>query len=340
MLDQAQTEPAVESNVRSHIVAVIVTYNIGDAIHRCFDSIKDQVGHVLIVDNGSDEATRRELNEIAASGSTTLILNERNEGIARAFNQAVEWARSREFEWILTLDHDSEATPGMVDKLAGVFAALEREGIHNAGVVGPNPFDENIQVFRQYRPRESGGKPLEEEEVISSGSLMPLRIFDVVGGFNEDLFVYCVDTEFCMRVVQRGFRVYVCPEAVLRHREGSRKRHRYLWRHAFHDHYGKVARYYIARNTIYMLKRHPLDPREVLWLLHWNLKIHAKVLLYDQDRFSILWYSLRGFIDGLRGKVGPLESGDSAAQRTSSAPSGERIEVHNEQGEGRRRNHG
>jgi len=317
MIDQEQAGPgAVESPLQSLICAVIVTYNIGKEIHRCFNSIRGQVGHILIIDNASDEVTRQELATLAPCDATTLILNERNEGIAHAFNQAVQWARSNAFQWILTLDHDSEATPGMVDKLASTYAALERHGIQNVGVIGANPFDQNTQVFRQYRPRDEGGMPLEEEEVISSGSLIPLRVIDVVGPFNEDLFIYCVDTEFCMRLVRHGFRVYVCTEAVLLHREGFRRRHRFLWRHAIHDHYGKVARYYIARNTIHMLKQHPLDLAEIYWLVRWNLKIHVKVLLYDQDCFAILWFSLRGFIDGFRGTIGPLSLEDPSAQHT------------------------
>jgi len=318
VIDQEQADPcAIKSPCRSRILAVIVTYNIGQEIHRCFNSICGQVGHVLIIDNASSATTRLELTKLAACDATTLILNQRNEGIAHAFNQAVEWARGRGFQWILTLDHDSEATPGMVDKLAETYLALERQGIQNVGVIGTNPFDQNIQVFRQYRPRDDGGMPLEEEEVISSGSLIPIRVFDVIGPFNEDLFIYCVDTEFCMRLVRHGFRVYVCTEAVLLHREGFRRRHRFLLGHAIHDHYGKVARYYIARNTIYMLKQHPLDPAEIYWLVRWNLKTHVKVLLYDQERFAILWFSLRGFIDGFRGTIGPLKLEDSEAQHTN-----------------------
>src|SRR5208282_2178837 len=50
----------LESSYRSQICAAIVTYNIAEAIRRCFDSIRGQVGHVIIVDNGSDELTLRE----------------------------------------------------------------------------------------------------------------------------------------------------------------------------------------------------------------------------------------------------------------------------------------
>ena len=216
LLSHVPTElDPVESPHRSQICAVVVTFNIGEAIHRCVDSIQSQVGHVLIVDNGSDERTRRELKQLAASASITLILNERNEGVARAYNQAVRWAQPRGFQWILTLDHDSEATPGMVDRLVQGYGALESAGIRNTAIVAANPFDLNVQDYSYSAPRENGGLPLYCPEVISSGSLIRLRVFDVVGLFNEDLFVYFVDFEFSRRLFRAGYGTYICPEAVL-----------------------------------------------------------------------------------------------------------------------------
>ncbi len=320
MLDQAQSEPGtIESPHRSRVFAAIVTYNIGEAIHRCFDSIKGQVGHVLIVDNSSDDATRRELKGIATSPQVTLILNERNEGVAHAYNQAVQWAQGRGFQWILTLDHDSEATPGMVDKLAEAYAILERKGIQNVGVIGANPYDVNRQHC-MFGYGEIDDPLLEDEEVISSGSLIPLRIFDKVGLFNEDIFIYYVDTDFCRRVIRGAFRVYVCLGAMLLHREGCKTRRKFLWVHAYYDHYGKTARYYLTRNAIYMIRKHRLSLSDVYGMIRRSCKEHVKILLFDRERFVILRYSLRGLIDGLRGKVGPLNAGGS--KRTP-----ERVEV-------------
>lgn len=299
---------AVDSSQRSRVCAVIVTYNIGEAIHSCFRAICNQVGHILIIDNGSRESTRQELEKLGASDAVTIILNPQNEGLAHAFNQAVQWAKDKEFRWILTLDHDSEATPGMVDKLVEAYTTLDHQGIHNVGVVGANPFDRNVELFFQYHPRPNGGPPMEDEEVISSGSLIRLSVFDVIGPFNEDLFMYYVDTDFCMRLARGGFRVYVCPEAVLLHQEGSRRRRRFLWVNANYDHYGKIARYYLTRNTIYMIRNHPVSSEDIYWMLRRNCKDHAKILLFDRERFSILWYSVRGLLDGLRGKVGPLNT--------------------------------
>ncbi len=307
MLDEPQPPQALVHPARSEVCAVIVTYNIGEAIHSCFNSIRDQVGHVLIVDNDSDEPTQRELKNLEMAGAATIIRNSKNEGLAHAFNQAVQWAQSKDFRWILTLDHDSEATPDMVRKLLRAYANLELQGINKIGVIGANPFDLNNQHFLMYEPRETEGIPLEDTEVISSGSLIALQVFEVVGKFNEDLFIYFVDTDICMRLTRCGFHVFVCPEAILLHREGTKRRRKFLWIDAQYDHYGRTARYYLTRNTVYMIKKHSLTLTNIFWLLRRVCKDHAKILLFDENRLSLLRYSMRGLIDGLRGKVGPMK---------------------------------
>lgn len=263
---------------------------------------------MLIIDNGSGETTRRELDEIAASNSVTLILNERNEGIGHAYNQAVRWARDKGFQWILTLDHDSEATPGMIDELVRGYAALETAGIRNVGLMAASPFDLNIREHLYDSPREQGGLPLRHVEVFSSGSLIWLGVFDIVGPFNEDLFIYFVDVEFCRRLGCAGYGVYMCPEAVLLHREGTKEWHRFLGIDACYEHYGNEARYYLSRNTIHFLKNLRPSLHDFAVAADRLFKDHVNILLFDKDRLPVLWFSLRGFVDGIRGKVGPMNS--------------------------------
>ena len=297
----------------SQICAVIVTYNIGEAIHRCLDSIQGQVGHVLIVDNDSDEITRRELHRVASPDSVTLILNERNEGIAHAYNQAIHWARDNGFQWILTLDHDSEATPGMIDELVRGYEALQQAGTRNIGILAPSLFDVNSQEYLSTRPKEANAPPFNEGEVLSSGSLIWLGVFDVIGLFNEDLFIYYVDVELCKRLLSAGYGVYICPQALLLHQEGMKKRRTFLWIDVWYDHYGKAARYYITRNTIYVVKRLPLTRNDCRVLLQRFWDDHVNIVLFDKERLPLLWSSMRGLVDGIRGKVGPMDSRHSGS---------------------------
>jgi rhamnosyltransferase len=200
----------------------------------------------------------------------------------------------------------------MIDELVRGFAALESAGIRNIGIMAASLFDLNIQQYLYYEPREHGGLPLYQSEVFSSGSLIWLGVFDVVGPFNEDLFIYFVDIEFCRRLDCAGYGVYMCPEAVLLHREGSKERHRFLWIDACYEHYGKEARYYLSRNTVHFLKKLRPCLHDFAQAATRLRRDHVNILLFDRDRLPVLWFSLRGLVDGIRGKVGRLGSGDSS----------------------------
>lgn len=292
------------------VCAVIVTYNIGEAIQKCFDSIRDQVAYVVIVDNGSDEPTRRELNKLASANSATIILNEKNEGIARGFNQGVKRAIGKGYRWVLTLDHDSEATPGMVEKLLRATQFLYQEGQRDVAIVGTNPLDKNVGVFlKDFRP-DGDSRPVEVEHLISSGSLIRCDVFDKVGFFDEALFMYCVDDDFCLRLRRAGFKLFLCPGAVLLHKEGSKQKRRFLWRKAFYDGYGKQARYYLTRNRIYILGKYHLGAHSYYAAANRLLRDYVKVVLYDEAPMSQILFGLRGLFDALRNRYGPLKSGN------------------------------
>jgi rhamnosyltransferase len=291
------------------VCAVIVTHNIGEPILRCFSSIHHQVGRVVLVDNGSEEPTRRELDKLASQDSVTVILNERNEGIAHAFNQGVKWALDKGYGWVLMLDHDSTATPGMVELLIRAGEVLRQQGQGDVGIIGANPFDENGHVYlKGHRPGDTGGKPIEIGHLISSGSMIAGRVFDKVGLFDEALFLYYVDDDFCWRLRKAGFRLFLCPEAVLLHREGGKETRSFLGRRVFYDHYGHSACYYLTRNAIYMMRKHALGFASSRWLVRRLVVDTIKVILYDPERFSKLRFSLNGLADALRGKFGPMSS--------------------------------
>jgi Predicted glycosyltransferases len=311
-------QPITEPNVPAaptldQICAIVVSYNAGALIHRCVESVKAQVGKVLIVDNGSDAITRQELHTYAGSDTVELILNENNEGIAHAFNQGVRWARDRGFPWILTLDHDSEATPDMLPTMLRTLEDLKQSGIDNIGLLGANPYDRTLERLQYPLSPDKKCSALEVEDAISSGSLIPLSMFELAGMFNESLFLYYVDTDFCIRVTRMGYRIFVCGEAIMHHREGNKELRRFLRFYIYYDNYSGPARYFLTRNTVYALTKLVLSPKHIYWIVRRTLADHLMILLFDHERISKFQHSFRGLLDGLRGKYGPMEPIDRHA---------------------------
>jgi rhamnosyltransferase len=286
--------------------AVIVTYRTRGLIHKCVDSVWNQVGSVVIVDNGSDSDTVRELKELESRERISVIYNRKNLGIAAALNQGVRFAIEHGYRWVLALDHDSESTPGMVARLLEVY----RSAGEDTGIVAANPLDRYSHTLWLDPSQCPPGRPVAEiKAALSSGSLIDVRAFERIGFFNEQLFLYYVDCDFCMRLRKAGLRTLLRVDAILVHSEGHRNHRRFLGWRVIHDGYGPDARYYIARNTVFMLRNYYYDPAYCYQVIRRFMAL-VKGALVGEDLLRSVGCTVRGLLDGFMGKYGIRAGGE------------------------------
>ena len=185
----------------------------------------------MIVDNGSDSETLAALGDIGKNNSNVKIFyNGRNVGIAAAFNIGIRYAIEKKYKYVLLLDHDSEATAGMVDKLLGGYRLLGEKGMGDIAIVAANAFDKNAQRYIVRQSFFDDGREIAEvKNAISAGSLINIDVFESVGLFNEALFAYYVDDDFCLRCRNKKWKIFICKQAVLLHEEGRKEIKKFLW---------------------------------------------------------------------------------------------------------------
>ena len=114
-------------------------------------------------------------------------------------------------------------------------------------------------------------------EAIQTGFVISRECLETVGLFDERLVIDCVDTEYCLRVRDHGFRIAVARGTDIRHSIGRRAelrpfgvplRHRESGRIATYQYHSPFRRYYIARNNIDLILRNlTRRPRWVLAVL-------------------------------------------------------------------------
>ena len=98
------------------VAAIIVSYNPDSNLFDSINLLLNQVEKVIIVDNGSKEKYVKYIKSINED-KIEIILNKENLGIATALNIGVRKALENGYEWILTMDQDSKASPDMVKKM-------------------------------------------------------------------------------------------------------------------------------------------------------------------------------------------------------------------------------
>jgi rhamnosyltransferase len=285
---------------RETICAVIVTHNPDDDLYSRIQKVRPQVANIALVDNGSTDSNVSRLQQLAPN--VHIILNPRNEGVARALNQGAHWAAQQGYRWILSLDQDSVVVSHMVDSLALAYHAFPE---HNSlAVIGSNYTSVANGKPGAANRDENNSWGAEVKTVITSGSLVSLRAFQEIGGFREEFFVDCVDLEYCLRARSRGFHVVMTSEALMQHSIGNLTEHRLPWRTTGASNHSPWRQYFMTRNTLILAREYlGSEPRWVLETLWSRMKSLTLICLFEKQRLSKLAYSSLGVFDALRGKV-------------------------------------
>jgi len=280
-----------------HICAVVVTYHPDKAFLDRFAAIAQQVGRIVIVDNGSSPMAVEMLNRFSLKSNVQLILNEENLGVATALNQGVRFAKSQGYRWVLTFDQDTVPSDKMVETLLGTYATFDQK--EKLAVLGSNY---RIEDNGEAQPSESDERYswIEKKSVITSGSLMSIAAFDVIGPFRTGFFIDHVDTEYCLRARSKGFKIILTRMPIMHHAIGAASTHLLLWKRMGTTNHSSLRRYYNTRNLIVLVREYFF--REPIWafatLYSWAKAI-VLVCLFEQERLTKLKAMASGVLHGL-----------------------------------------
>lgn len=224
---------------------IIVNWNSKDYLCKAIASVEAQTKgiefEIVVIDGGSfdgcDEMLRKTYPHVV------FIQSAKNLGFAKANNEAFKVSRGRN---LLFLNPDTEVEGLAIKTLYDQLSALP-----NAGIVGPKLLnsDRSIQescirafptivnqvlesdMLRNRFPgaRLWGMKPLfdksevpQEVDAVSGACFMMNRlVFERVGMFSTDYFMYSEDIDLCLKVQKAGLKTYYVPGAVVVHHGGG-----------------------------------------------------------------------------------------------------------------------
>lgn len=281
------------------VCAIIVTYNPTKEILESVAELRPQVSKLVIVDNGSCDASMVYINEVRQTYGCEVISNGRNLGIAAALNIGVHYAESRGCEWVALFDQDSSVVGSFVISMLRVYE--EYKNPEKIAIIAPQYIDRASSIPMPMSADRSGNILAS----MTSGSLIPVKIFHACGFFNELLFIDYVDHEFCLRVRSMGYVIVQSEMAVLLHSLGEMTSHRFLGKQITTTNHRAARRYYITRNRVWLYKRYIW--KDFLWTVtdaRGMITETAKVLFLEQDRALKLRNILLGVRDAFSGSMG------------------------------------
>ena len=285
------------------VAAIIVSYNPDSNLFDSINLLLNQVEKVIIVDNGSKEKYVKYIKSINED-KIEIILNKENLGIATALNIGVRKALENGYEWILTMDQDSKASPDMVKKMFNVYNSINREERKDILSIFPNFVDERIQSIEENSNMNSYEYV---DSDITSGNLLRKEVFEKVGFFDDSLFIDLVDTDFCMRLNEKGIKMIKIRDAVLYHSLGESKTIKGILGSFNTSNHSALRRYYMTRNRFYIWEKYKdlnsftLNRDKKLFK-----KEFVKIILGEKDKVNKIKMVLRGYKDykkGIKGKL-------------------------------------
>lgn len=292
------------------VFAVIVTYNPNIAVlDVLLHSLLPQVAQAIVVDNGSDADLGSWFEQ---SPHENLILHKLNEnyGIAYAQNVGIQQLSTSPENFILLSDQDSKPAEDMVFELKKAATQLMASG-RKVAAVGPCYVDirhnnpppfiriEGCAVKRQFP--EKIDSVVEVDYLIASGCLIPVRVLDVAGLMNVDLFIDYVDIEWGLRAKAFGFQSFGVFAAKMEHSLGDEHVSFIGKQIPLHS---PLRHYYLVRNGFWLYKQKGLP-------LNWKFVDGYRMLvricfytLFAKPRSKHFSMMMRGLFHGLRSRMG------------------------------------
>ncbi|WP_299996083.1 glycosyltransferase family 2 protein [uncultured Clostridium sp.] len=288
------------------ICATIITYNCGEGFINTFNSVYNQVKKIVIVDNGSEKTTIDLLERLKKEYPIELILCKENLGIAAALNKGVKYALDNGYDWVMTLDHDSNLKEDMAKKLLEAYYRIGEEKRKKVVSLLPRYIELGLDQERQ-DARYTNTDIQYVEGGITSGNLVNRKAFEEVGYFDEKLFIDFVDYDFCFRIKEKGLNIVEVANAILYHRIGKTKSGRFFFKKVSATNHSPSRRYYITRNRIYCWKKYKgVVDDSIKFDKSCAVKEAIKILLYEENKLLKMKMIVKGIKDAKRNKFGKI----------------------------------
>lgn len=238
-----------------NIIAVVVTYNRRELLKRNIACLRlnTPVSSIVVVNNGSTDGTGAWLDE----QEDLTVIHQENVGGSGGFYRGIQYDYQAGADWVWCMDDDVFPRPDCMEYLLpythepGVGILAPRRLM--AGQIFTNDFQKvNLSnpfasMYQQKLKKQVVNGPVDICGTAFEGLCISRKAVAEIGLPNKELFIFCDDTDYCLRAVLAGFRILYIPSALMdkekffsndNWEERSRKK--------------KWKRFYQVRNSTYL----------------------------------------------------------------------------------------
>lgn len=215
------------------VFVIVLTWNGRQDTLECLSSLKEVVYpnyRVLVVDNASVDRTAEQVR--SQFPNVELIVNKENFRFAGGNNIGIEYALSKDADYILLLNNDTIVDPKFINALVTTAESDSR-----IGMAGPKMYyytDPNriwyaggkIEWWKGWLSHtgvreldNSQYKQTKETDFISGCCILVRReVVEKVGMLDTTYYIYGEDVDWCIRACRAGYRLMFEPKAKIWHK--------------------------------------------------------------------------------------------------------------------------
>ena len=285
--------------IKNNFAACVILYNPTDDNIKNIDTYLSKVSELYVYDN-----TETKSNENLFKEHTNIhyYWDGENKGLSIRLNQACERALKSKFEYLLTMDQDSSFLEENIDQyFRNILSFPTKEEVAVYGL------EYIINGISDITPNFS-----EVDHLITSGSVLNLKIYNEIGGFDENLFIDVVDIDYCYSALTKGFKNIKFGKIFFEHSLGEPVKSGSIYS-LYLIKKNKVVHsplriYYMCRNILYLEEKYTNKIPDNIKKLKQDYKHHIKKCIkYSDDFFKILRYKRRAIEDFNNKKMGKFQ---------------------------------
>ena len=248
------------------IYAVVLNWNRYRDTWECVESLLGSScppDAIVLVDNGSTDASPDRLRRAWDHHKHIRLLeNKENQGFARAANQGIRYSLSNGAALVFLLNNDAIVERSCIQLLVSSLSEHPEAGVAGPRIMYDSDRDRIWQSGGHFSLLKSGVVSPHKNRLQSlsasenryarrvgylTGCAMLVRraVFEEVGYFDEDFFLYGEDVDFCLRASRSGYQLINVPRAVAWHKIRGIAR----------DRTSPLVLYHLARSRLLMLRK-------------------------------------------------------------------------------------
>ncbi len=272
------------------ITLVLISHKSKELILKFIKNLSNNF-KILIIENSSDFQLENEIK----NHKNVEIKFMNNNGYGAAINYARKFVKSRYF-FVFSPD-----LKNVDNNLIEMFEEKVKI-IKDFGALGPRFLNVTEKSHKQSNKYEEIGKI---NSISGSAMCFDTITFDKVGGFDENIFLYFEETDYCIRANKKGYKMYQINKATVEHPRGASEGVVKTKNFREISNLEKLYSWHFVWSKYYVYKKHYGKWIAILYFIPTLIRIIYRINLYKYkkniDKKEKYQVRLDGLISSIKG---------------------------------------